>query len=186
MHGWVHPKNEDWFSIHTGAGYTLKTPFLLDKKEECLRNVNHGGYHFRLGARISLTTDHHGNYFFWGGDLVWSKQKESALFFTCDSLLSPETIERKFNVLSGALNAGYSWNPWRRKMYIHPLQFDFGFQLGFPLWKGGEFQSARNYISGLGYGNFPMHGINLSAFAAARYELFHFKYGSKRFKKVKR
>lgn len=186
FHAWLHPKNEDWFSLTGGGGYTLMGPFLLDKKEECLRNVRHGGYHFRLGARNSLTTDHHSNYFFWGAQVIYSLQKERALYYTCDSTRSPETIERKFSVLSGSVQAGYSWNPWRRKSILHPFQFDFGLQVGFPLWRNGEFQSARNYISGLGYGNLPIRSVNLEAIAIVRFELAHFKYGYKRFKKDKR
>lgn len=186
FHGFIHPKNEDWLSFTIGGGYTMNSPFLLDKKEECLKNVKHGGYHFRAGARMQLTTDHHSNYFFWGASAVYTRHLEKALLNTCNSSLPLEHAVRRFGIVSGAVYVGYSWNPLRPHIHIEPLQLDFGFQLGFPLATGGEFFSKRNYISGLGYGNLPIRSLNLELIAMARFELAHFKYGYMKTKKVKK
>lgn len=183
-----YPKNEDWISLTLSGGATLYGPMYLARREaDCLRKFQNGGWHIRLGARNGLTTDHHANHPWWGLELVYSRQKESALINTCAAATEPEmTVTQSLNVMSGALSLGYTWNPLRRKTIYQRFVIDFGLRFGYPFWTSVPLLGERDYISGLGFRWFPIRGITLEPIAAFRWELFHDKYGYHKARTVKR
>ena len=183
-----YPKNEDWISVTLSGGATLYGPMYFARREaDCLRKFHNGGWHIRLGARNGFTTDHHANHPWWGLDLVYSRQKESALINTCAAATEPEvTVTQSLNVMSGSLSLGYTWNPLRRKTIYQRFVIDFGLRLGYPFWSSEPLLGQRDYISGLGFRWFPIRSITLEPVAVFRWELFHNKYGYHKARTVKR
>ena len=174
-----YPKNEDWIAVSAGGGYTLHGPMYFARREaECLRQFKNGGWHLRLGLRNGFTTDHHANHIFWGAELIYSRQKESARINSCAAATEPPTqFEQQINVMSGALNFGYSWNPLRRKTIYQRFLIDFGLQIGYPFWSSEPPLGERDYFSGLGFTWLPIRSITIQPMAAFRWELFHDRYG---------
>ncbi|HEX2898493.1 MAG TPA: hypothetical protein VHS96_02125, partial [Bacteroidia bacterium] len=103
-----YPKNEDWIAVSLSGGYTFRGPMYFARREaECLSKFKNGGWHMRLGLRNGLTTDHHANHPWWGLDLVYSRQHESARINTCDTASAdPMTVSQSLNVMSASLNLG--------------------------------------------------------------------------------
>lgn len=173
-----YPKNEDWISFSAGAGYTFNGKMYFPrKKAECLSNFRNGGYHIRIGARNGLTVDHHDNHPFWGLDLLYSRQNESAVLNTCDSTLNPESISQSINVMSASINMGYTWNPLKGRTIVQKILVDFGLRIGYPFWSSAPLLGERDYISGLSFTWFPIRSITFEPIVAIRWELFHGKYG---------
>lgn len=174
----LYPKNEDWISFSLGGGYTMHGPMYFPrKKAECLSHFRNGGFHIRAGARNSLTVDHHDNHMFWGLDVLYSRQNESAVFNTCDSTLNPEKRSQSLNIVSGSINLGYSWNPMKGKSMKQKYLFDFGLRVGYPIWTSLPLLGERDYISGLGFTWLPIRSITFEPIIAFRWELFHSRYG---------
>jgi hypothetical protein len=181
-----HPKNEPWLTVTGGYGYTVKSPFIFDKRSECIKKFMHGGWNAQGGVRLAPTTVHHGNYPFALANIVFSRQKEYGLLNTCDASLPDVNSRNFFSVLSAQFGFGYSWDPFKGHMINDKLQLDFGFVGGFPFWKNGDFLSSRNYLTGLGLGNLPIRSMNFELLVCGRWELWHDRwFGFKRFKTEK-
>lgn len=175
----AYPKNEDWLAISLSGGTTLQGPMYFPrKKAECLSGFRNGGWHIRAGARNGFTIDHHANHLWWGLDLIYSRQKESAVFHTCDTAtVNPERISQNIGVLSGAINFGYTWNPMKKKTIYQRFLVDFGLRVGYPFWSSAPLLGERDYISGLGFTWLPIRSITFEPMVTIRWELFHGRYG---------
>jgi hypothetical protein len=173
------PKNEDWLSFQVSGGYTFAGPMYFPrKKAECLTDFRNGGWHVRAGARNGLTTQHHSSHLFWGLDLVYSRQQESVVKHVCDtSTLNPERLAQNINVLGGAVNLGYTWNPFHKKSIYQIFLFDFGVRIGYPFWTQAPLLGERDYISGLGFTWFPIRSLTLEPMITLRWKLVKGKYG---------
>ncbi len=174
-----YPKNEDWIAISLSGGYTVHGPMYFARREaECLRQFKNGGWHMRLGLRNGLTTDHHSNHVFWGADLIYSRQNESAHINACATATEPATlVTQQIDVMSFALNIGYTWNPLRRKTIYQRFLVDFGLRIGHPFWSSAPPLGERDYFSGLGFTWLPIRSVTIEPIAAVRWELFHSRYG---------
>lgn len=174
-----YPKNEDWIAVAASGGYTFYGPmYFARRKAECLSHFKNGGWHLRLGLRNSLTTDHHANHVYWGADLVYSRQNESAHIHTCDTATLPRrTVYQSLNVMSVSLNLGYTWNPLRGKTIYQRFVVDFGLRVGYPFWSSAPLLGERDYISGMGFTWLPIRSITFQPMAVFRWELFHSPYG---------
>jgi hypothetical protein len=179
-----YPKNEDWIAVSLSGGYTLYGPMYFARREaECLSKFHNGGWHVRLGLRNGFTTDHHASHPFWGADLVYSRQNEDARINTCDAATAPPaTVSQSVNVMSMAINLGYSWNPLRKKTIYQRFLLDFGLRFGYCFWSSAPLLGERDYISGLGFRWFPIRSITLEPIAVFRWELFHDRYGYRKAK----
>ncbi len=183
-----YPKNEDWIAVSFSGGYTFHGPLYFARREaECLKQFKNGGWHMRLGLRNGLTTDHHANHPWWGLDLVYSRQNESARINTCDAATAPPvTVSQSVNVMSAALNLGYTWNPLRKKTIFQRFVVDFGLRFGYSFWSSAPLLGERDYVSGLGFSWFPIRKVTLEPIAVFRWELFHDRYGYHKARTVKR
>lgn len=174
-----YPKNEDWIAVSLSGGYTFNGPMYFPRrKAECIHDFRNGGWHMRLGLRNGLTTDHHANHMFWGADLVYSRQNESARINSCDTSSVPEsTVAQSIDVMSLSVNLGYTWNPLRRKTIYQRFLVDFGLRIGYPFWSSAPPLGERDYFSGMGFTWFPIRSITFEPIAVFRWELFHGRYG---------
>lgn len=181
-----YPKNEDWLSFTGGGGYTAPGPFFFDKRSECLRNFFNHGWHLRAGIRNGITADLRRNHFFWGLQAVYSRNRESARFTYCDSLLENDLIyKNRYTVISAAANFGWTWNVFRKKTVWDKLFIDMGFQIGTPIFRSGESLSERSYISGMGFGPFPFRSLHMEPLLMARYEIWHGRYGYRKAREIR-
>ena len=179
----IHPKNEDWIALNIAGGYTLKGPYFFKRKDECLSKIKNGGHHVKLGFRNNLTTQHIGNYLWWGAGMNYVWNTSSAISGGCDTLPEGEvSVSTRDLVLQ--FDAGYS-------MYIlqNPLneriQADFGATIGFPLKTWGTHISRNNYLSGVGFGRSAPRPVNFGLIATIRYKILHVRYGYSKPKKIK-
>ncbi|MEM7037828.1 MAG: hypothetical protein AAF570_12670, partial [Bacteroidota bacterium] len=176
------PKNEDWISFAVSGGYTFNGPMYFPRKQaECLSGFRNGGWHVRLGARNSFTVDRADNHLFWGLDLIYSRQKESAVFHTCaEATQNPERMEQELEIMSAAINIGYTWNPLKGKTIYQVFLVDFGLRVGYPFWSSAPLLGERTYISGLGFTWFPIRSIAVEPVAIIRWKLWNNRYGFKK------
>jgi hypothetical protein len=183
-----YPKNEDWISIQLSGGYTFAGPMYFPrKKAECLGGFRNGGWHVRLGARNGITTQHHSSHPFWGLDLVYSRQQESAVLHLCDTASLPlERVNQNLSVLSGAVNLGYTWNPFHKKTIYQVVLLDFGLRIGYPFWSKVPLLGERDYVSGLGFTWFPIRSLSLEPIIVLRVKLVRGRYGFFKAKEKKR
>lgn len=175
----AYPKNEDWLAFSLSGGYTFSGPMYFPrKKAECLSGFRNGGWHIRAGARNGFTTDHHDNHLWWGLDLIYSRQNESAVLHTCDtSQADPQHVSQDIHVMSGSISFGYSWNPMKGKTIYQRFLIDFGLRVGYPFWSSAPLLGQRDYISGLSFTWFPIRSITFEPMITFRWELFHGRYG---------
>ncbi|MEM0996298.1 MAG: hypothetical protein AAGN35_04425 [Bacteroidota bacterium] len=175
----LFPKNEDWLSFQLSGGYTFAGPMYFPrKKAECLANFRNGGWHVRLGARNGFTTQHHSSHLFWGLDLIFSRQNESALLNACDTAsAAPMSVSQNINVVTGAINLGYTWNPFHKKTIYQLVLIDFGLRVGYPFWSSAPLLGERDYISGAGFTWFPIRSLSVEPMAILRFKLVKGRYG---------
>jgi hypothetical protein len=184
----AYPKNEDWISFLASGGYTFPGPMYFPRRQaDCLSHFYNNGWHVRLGARNGLTTDHHSSHMFWGLDLTFSRQNESAVLNTCDTASLPiDHFEQSFNAWSGGLNVGYTWNPLARKTIHQKFLVDFGLRVTYPFRFSQTPLGERDYFSGVGFTWLPFRSIAFEPIAVIRWELIHSRYGYKKGKTQKR
>ena len=180
--GMIHPKSQEWLSFTMGGGYTLPGPLYFTRKMDCVSNYNNSGYHVRLGARHSLTTDHHKNFLFYGLNLVLSGQNESITQGICDNGKPPGSFQAKGIAVGGAINAGYSYNPTSR-FHKPKVHLDMGLQAGIPFYRTFVQPGSSSYLPGLGYGKTGRLGIYFELVLIVRYEFWHNIFGYSRPKK---
>jgi hypothetical protein len=175
----VYPKNQDWIAASLSAGYTAPGPMYFPrKKAECVADFRNQGWHVRVGLRNGLTTDHHANHFFWGLDLTYSHQNESAVKNTCDNPTGdPFRIDQTVKVWSLGVNTGITWNPLRGKSIYQKFLVDFGLRMSYPFATSVPLIGQRDYISGVGFTWWPIRSIAFQPMAVLRWELFHNRYG---------
>lgn len=171
------PKNEDWLCFNLSAGYTIPMGFFFEKKSECIRDLKTSGWNLKLVARHNLTIDHKKSHWFWGMGVAYSRQKEWAFQTFCDDEIADEVEAARTGIISGVLQAGYSWNPLHKKSIVQRLKFDFGLQAAIPAINRGKLLAERNYISGVGYTWLPFRSVGLEAIIMVRYELSKRRYG---------
>ena len=175
----VYPKNEDWISVFAGGGYTIPGPFFLTPKADSITGGQNSGWHSRLGARIGLTTDHHGDHLFFGSNLVFAGYKESGT-----RNLETEYMRKGISVGVGIF-AGYSLRLFKKSVN-NKLSIDLGFQAGVPFYSSAGFEGTYNYIPGLGYGFSKAPGLHGELLVLLKYELYHPPYGYRKIRKVKK
>ncbi len=178
----IHPKNEDWLTIHTGLGYTLNGGYYFPKKTDCNTELKNGGTFIRLGARNSLTSDHHEDHLFWGIDALFIGYRESAID-RCDADEPGKAVESKGKAFGGLLEAGYAWNISKRS-HTSRVFLDLGIRAGAPLYNSAPFLGSLNYLPGIGFGKSGSRGFNIAPVARFRVELWHGRYGHYKIGKV--